>query len=281
MPWIVGQRRGGGDEGFDDALVGGDELVAEPTDVARQLERDPLAFDLDRLARPDAAQDPPGLGSRQQAASTAWRQATEQGVKPADRLGAQPSEVVVPVRQQPQHCGVIHRGDPAQPGMPQRHDRRGPGLRRGRSCRCNPNRAAAPRAESVAGTSSTVSPAATSCCASNAPSPQADSMAQVRGMKLAAKWSSRSRWRRSALTRSSPITVSQWSSTAAVWDPLWGSIHDEHEALLVAQPVVDATAGTPDEGRLLAPVSGPRRSENPASGHFALKPTSNRWAGHS
>jgi hypothetical protein len=49
-------------------------------------------------------------------------------------------------------------------------------------------------------------------------------MAQVRGAKLAANSSSPSRWRRSAVTRSSPMTVSQWSSTAAVWDPLWGSI---------------------------------------------------------
>jgi hypothetical protein len=49
-------------------------------------------------------------------------------------------------------------------------------------------------------------------------------MAQVRGVKLAAKWSSRSRWRRSALTRSSPMTVSVRSGTAAVCDPLWGSI---------------------------------------------------------
>jgi hypothetical protein len=49
-------------------------------------------------------------------------------------------------------------------------------------------------------------------------------MAQVRGVKPAAKRSSWSCCRRSALTRSSPITVSVRSSTAAVWDPLWGSI---------------------------------------------------------
>jgi hypothetical protein len=68
--------------GLDDAFVGGEELVVEPADVAQQLERDPLALDPDRLQRPDAAQDPPGLGSRQQAAGTARRQATEQDVKP-------------------------------------------------------------------------------------------------------------------------------------------------------------------------------------------------------
>jgi hypothetical protein len=113
----VGQRGARGDNCLDDAFVDGEELVVEPTYIAQQLECHPLAFDLDRSRWPDAAQDPPGLGSRQQAASTARGQATEQGVKPTDRLGAQPSEVVVPVRQQTQHRGVIHRGDLAQPAV--------------------------------------------------------------------------------------------------------------------------------------------------------------------
>ena len=39
MP-LFGLRRG---------VIGGDELVVEPANVARQLERDPLAFDLDPL----------------------------------------------------------------------------------------------------------------------------------------------------------------------------------------------------------------------------------------
>jgi hypothetical protein len=94
------------------------------------------------------------------------------------------------------------------------------------------------RADNVGGTSSTVSPAATSCWASNTPSPDAASMAHVRGVKLAAKRSSWSRCRQSALTCSSPITVSVRSRTAAVWELLWGVDPDDHEALLVAQPVV-------------------------------------------
>jgi hypothetical protein len=155
------------------------------------------SFELDRSRWPDTTQDPPGLASRQQPAGTAWRQATEQGVKPADRLGAQPSEVVVPVRQQPQHRGVIHREDLAQPSVSQRHDRGGPGVVR--VCLVgaaeSSNRT---RADRVGGTSSTVSPAATSCCASSAPSPEADSMAHVRGVKQAANSSSLSRCRRSA-----------------------------------------------------------------------------------
>jgi hypothetical protein len=73
----VGHCGARGEDGLDDAFVGGDELVVEPADIACQLERDPLAFDLDRPRRPDAAQDPPGLGSRQQAAGTARGQATQ------------------------------------------------------------------------------------------------------------------------------------------------------------------------------------------------------------
>jgi hypothetical protein len=42
------------------------------------------------------------------------------------------------------------------------------------------------RADNVGGTSNTVSPAATSCRANNAPSPPADSMAHLRDVKQAA-----------------------------------------------------------------------------------------------
>ena len=135
------------------------------------------------------------------------------------------------------------------------------------------------RADSVGGTSSTVSPAATSCCASSAPSPEADSMAHVRGVKSAANSSSRSRWRRSAPTRSSPMTVSVRSSTAAVWDPLWGSIPMMNTCPPRGSASGDATAGTPDEGRLLAPVSSHTAARTRPSGHFALKPTNNGGQG--
>ena len=80
------------------------------------------------------------------------------------------------------------------------------------------------RADNVGGTSRTVSPAGTSCWASRAPSPVAPSMAQVRGSNRAANRSSRSRWWRSATRRSSSITVSVPSRTAAVWVSLRGSI---------------------------------------------------------
>jgi hypothetical protein len=49
-------------------------------------------------------------------------------MKPADGLGPQPGEVVVPIGQQPQHRGVVHRGDLTQPAMAQGDNRRGPGI---------------------------------------------------------------------------------------------------------------------------------------------------------
>jgi hypothetical protein len=60
----VAHRRGRGHDGFNDAFVDSDELVVEPANIAEKLERDPLAFDLDRLARMDAPQDPPGTLGR-------------------------------------------------------------------------------------------------------------------------------------------------------------------------------------------------------------------------
>jgi hypothetical protein len=113
----VGHRGARREDGLDDAFVGGDQLVVEPAYIAQQLERHPFTFVLDRPRRPDAAQDPPSLGSRQQAAGTTWRQPAEQGVKPTDHLGAKPGEVVVPIGEQAQHRGVVHRGDLAQPGV--------------------------------------------------------------------------------------------------------------------------------------------------------------------
>jgi hypothetical protein len=124
----VGDRRARREDGLDDAFVDGTELVVEPADIAEQLESDPLGFEFDGTARLDAAQDPPGLQCRQQAAGAARRQPTQQGVEPADRLGPQPGQIVVPVRQQAQHRSVIHRGDLLQPGMAQRDDRRRPGV---------------------------------------------------------------------------------------------------------------------------------------------------------
>jgi hypothetical protein len=67
----------------------------------------------------------------------------------------------------------------------------------------------------VGGTSSTVSPAATSCWASRAPSPPA----RVRGWNGAGKPSWWPAWRRPASIRSSTTACSPSSMAAAVWEP--------------------------------------------------------------
>ena len=87
-------------------------------------------------------------------------------MQPAHRLGAQTGEVVVTVRQQPQHHGVVIARDGAQTGMAQRRDGRRQRVVRV-VLRCDlpePNNRTL--ADSVGGTSMTCSPAATSCWAS-------------------------------------------------------------------------------------------------------------------
>ena len=68
----------------------------------------------------------------------------QQRVEPADRLGAQRGQVVVTIREQSQHRGVIDRRRPhaATGGASRRSPRRG--RRAGRTCRCAPCPTAAP-----------------------------------------------------------------------------------------------------------------------------------------
>jgi hypothetical protein len=81
------------------------------------------------------------------------------------------------------------------------------------------------RADNVGGTSTTCSPAPTSCCASSLPNPPADSIAQVRSQpNAAAHPNSRSVWHRSATTCSLAIGCSSPSIATTVWVALCGSI---------------------------------------------------------
>ena len=80
------------------------------------------------------------------------------------------------------------------------------------------------RADSVAGTSTTCSPASTSSRANSSPKPDADSIAHVRSSNLAAHCNSRARCCRDARTSSSLNTVSLASTATAMCDALCGSI---------------------------------------------------------
>jgi hypothetical protein len=114
---------------------------------------------------------------------------------------------MVPVGEQTQHCRVIDRPDDTQPTMTQRDDRRRAGVMR-------VGLVGVPRVEK--------------------PHPGRQRRRHVnhrftRGDELlrdqrAETRNNRSRCQRSALTRSSPTSRSVSSSTAAVCDPLCGSI---------------------------------------------------------
>ena len=80
------------------------------------------------------------------------------------------------------------------------------------------------RAASVAGTSSTVSSRATSCCARRWPRPVAPSTAQIRSGQRSAQRRSRSSMALVAGSRSSPRMRPLGSSATAVCDDLWGSM---------------------------------------------------------
>ena len=78
---------------------------------------------------------------------------------------------------------------------------------------------------------------------------------------------------RPARTRSSPTSCSCWSSTAALCDPLWGSIPITNTLNLLDH----CPMGTPQRAILKRSNARscfePRRSRDPAGGRFARKPT--------
>src|SRR6266536_4410649 len=90
------------------------------------------------------------------------------------------------------------------------------------------------RAASLGGTSSTRSPAASSCWASRWPTPPAPPAAQVRCGQACAHPSSRSAWAVQARTCSWPSGTSAGSMATAVCEALCGSI-----------PIITTTMGTP------------------------------------
>ena len=80
------------------------------------------------------------------------------------------------------------------------------------------------RAASFGWTSTTRSPAVTSCSARRRPRHFAPSIAQVRSGHPLAHSSNRSTWVTEELTRISPSFASTPSRATAVWEPLWGSM---------------------------------------------------------
>ena len=118
------------------------------------------------------------------------------------------------------------------------------------------------RAASLGGTSSTCSPAATSCCASRCPSPAAPSTAQVRSGQAAAHASSVSAWDGQACTCNSPSGSSAEPIATAVCEFLCGSIPIITSAISALQTVVTesrSAAGMPNSSAGARASFEPRR----------------------
>ncbi|HEY1919599.1 MAG TPA: hypothetical protein VGH27_28855 [Streptosporangiaceae bacterium] len=126
------------------------------------------------------------------------------------------------------------------------------------------------RAASLGCTSSTHSPAATSCWASRCPSPAAPSTAQVRSGQSAAHATSFSAWPAEARTRSLPSGSSAALITTAVCDPLCGSTPIITAAISTLQAVITRkgnVAGMPNYGSASARTSfEPRHDETRQAG---------------
>ena len=160
--------------------------------LAEELDGEAATFDTDRVVGSDATQLGRGPGRGKLPGEPARDQLTQDGVEATDRPGAMRDQVVVTFREEPQHRRMVLEHD-----HPQFECRNATTAAERASCASvlslralSSSRA---RAESAGGTSSTVSPAATSCCANNAPVPVAPSIAQHRGSNLAANASSSSR----------------------------------------------------------------------------------------
>jgi hypothetical protein len=132
------------------------------------------------------------------------------------------------------------------------------------------------RAASLGWTSSTRSPAASSCWASRCPVPPAPSTAQVRSGHAAAQASSRCSWPALARTRSSPSRSSAALTAAAVCEPLCGStpIITTAMASFPSPQGAGTVAGMPHSRTVASARASlePRHGEAPAGRHVVNKP---------
>ena len=123
------------------------------------------------------------------------------------------------------------------------------------------------RAANVAGTSTTASPAVTSCCASRNPSPSAPSIAHSLDGNGAAHVNRCSTWLRLARTLSRASSSSSPLTATAVWVALCGSIPMITCITTSMVTCVDGTVvGTPTLDRV--------RAGSPLSSHTTAKPQS-------
>ncbi len=95
----------------------GERTVVAP-DLVEELDRDPFAFGADRVGRPERAERDRGPFCRQISGEAAFDHHAQHGVQPTDRTGPARDQLVVTVRQQPQHLPVILERHGPQVAMP-------------------------------------------------------------------------------------------------------------------------------------------------------------------
>jgi hypothetical protein len=178
-PIHLGQGRAVLTDRLADGLAGRLGLPVQATHIRHQLASDALALDINGGDGTDLALQRGGSGGRELTGCPAGLQVGQQHVQPAQSASALGDQVVAAARQQPEDHRLVLEGDRAQPPVVDggRGDRAGVG-QVGLAALLVPSSRA--RAASLAGTSTTGSPAATSSWAIPRPRPLAPSTAQRR-----------------------------------------------------------------------------------------------------
>ena len=220
-----------------------------------------------------------GVSCGDRLGNAARNQLAQHRVQPAGHLSAGTAQVLVAFGPHLQHRGVVIAPGLADIGRAQRRDRDRPGVVGIVLVRYPRSPATAPGRPSLGGTSSTRSPAASSCWASKWPTPPAPSTAQVRsGHAPRPRRATGSTWAAQARTRSWPSCSSAALMATAVCEALCGSTPIITTAMTGPSsryPGVKTVAGTPNSRDLAGAHASfePHHGEAPAGRHVVRKPS--------
>jgi hypothetical protein len=216
------QGAAAGRGGLCASLPVGGEIAVQSSHVTDELSGPALALDLDNGDRANGPEERGRIVGCEVGRRTTWGQVSEQPVEPVDRPPALLVQFVPPVGEEPQDRRMVltrylAKSSAGMATVATTASRRSV-FRLWPVCR---SRA---RPARLAGTSTTVSPALTSCCARKSPSPVAPSMAHVRSGHAADQFSRRLSVALFAGTRSCAMTSASFPTAAAVCEPVCGSI---------------------------------------------------------
>ena len=95
-----------------------DERAIVATDLVEELDRDPFAFDPDRVVRAELAELDSGPFRREILGQSAFDHLAQHGMQPADRTGPSRGELMMSSCQQPQDLAMILEHDSPQVPVP-------------------------------------------------------------------------------------------------------------------------------------------------------------------